>query len=47
MFVAQYVVGNRDASDLNMANADANLDGTVDVVDAMFIAQYVVGSRTW
>ncbi|CAD6490372.1 MAG: hypothetical protein KFBDDELM_00256 [Candidatus Argoarchaeum ethanivorans] len=47
MFVAQYVVGNRDASDLNMANADANLGGTVDVVDAMFIAQYVVGSRTW
>jgi len=30
-----------------MDNADANLNGAVDVIDAMFIAQYVAGSRWW
>jgi hypothetical protein len=47
MFIAQYTVGNRPASNLNMHNADVNAcDGDVDIVDAMFIAQYTVGTRT-
>jgi len=47
MFIAQYTVGNRPASDLDMGNADVNAcDGDVDIVDAMFIAQYTVGTRT-
>jgi hypothetical protein len=46
MYIAQYTVGNRPSSDLNMGNADVNnCDGNVDIVDAMFIAQYTVGAR--
>lgn len=46
MYIAQYTVGNRPSSDLNMENADVNnCDGNVNIVDAMFIAQYTVGAR--
>ena len=46
MYIAQYTVGNRPSSDLNMENADVNnCDGNVNIVDAMFIAQYTVGTR--
>ena len=45
MFIAQYLVGNRDASTLNLDCGDVNANGRVDIGDAMFIAQYLVGNR--
>ncbi len=45
MFIAQYTVGNRPASELNMENADVNCANGVNIVDAMFIAQYIVGEK--
>ena len=45
MFIAQYLVGNRDASALNLDVGDTNVNDRVDVGDAMFIAQYLVGNR--
>lgn len=46
MFIAQYIVGLRPESEINVANAqDAAQDGVLDIADAMFIAQYVVGLR--
>ncbi|MEM2261727.1 MAG: CARDB domain-containing protein, partial [Ignisphaera sp.] len=50
MFIAQYLAGNRPASDLNLLNAasvkhdDENGD-KVSIADAMFIAQYLAGLR--
>ena len=50
MFIAQYMAGNRPASDLNLLNAaSVKQDGTegdkVSIADAMFIAQYLAGLR--
>ena len=45
MFIAQYLVGNRLASELNLAVGDTNVNGRVDIGDAMFIAQWLVGNR--
>jgi subtilisin family serine protease len=50
MFIAQYIVGTRPPSDLNLLNAacvkhDGTAGDRLDVFDAMFIAQYVVGLR--
>ena len=45
MFIAQYLVGNRDASTLNLDLADVNANTRPDIGDAMFIAQYLVGNR--
>ena len=45
MFIAQYDVGNRDASTMNLDVADTNVNGRVDIGDAMFIAQFDVGNR--
>jgi len=50
MFIAQYIVGTRPLSDLNLLNAacvkhDGTAGDRLDVFDAMFIAQYVVGLR--
>ena len=49
MFIAQYLAGNRPASQLNLLNAasvkhDQNSD-KINIADAMFIAQYLVGLR--
>ena len=50
MFIAQYLAGNRLASDLNLLNAaSVKQDGSdgdkVSIADAMFIAQYLAGLR--
>ena len=45
MFIAQYNVGNRSDSELNLDVADVNVNGRVDIGDAMFIAQFNVGNR--
>ena len=49
MFLAQYTVGLRALSELNISNAaSVRQDGTgdtINIVDAMFIAQYTVGLR--
>ncbi|MEW6142746.1 MAG: S8 family serine peptidase [Chloroflexota bacterium] len=50
MFIAQYIVGVRPLSQINILNAACvKHDGTggdkLDVFDAMYIAQYVVGLR--
>ncbi len=49
MFIAQYLAGNRPASNLNLLNAasvkhDQNGD-KISIADAMFIAQYLAGLR--
>ena len=45
MFIAQYLVGNRDASSLNLNLGNVNVNDRVDIGDPMFIAQYLVGNR--
>ena len=45
MFIAQWLVGNRDSSALNLDVGDTNVNNRVDIGDAMFIAQYLVGNR--
>jgi hypothetical protein len=50
MFIAQYIVGSRQLSTLNILNAacvkhDGAGGDKLDVFDAMYIAQYVVGIR--
>lgn len=45
LFISQYVVGNRQPTDLILDNADVNRDGRVSGVDALFISQHVVGNR--
>ena len=51
MFIAQYLAGNRPASDLNLLNAasvkhdDAEGD-KISIADAMFIVQYLAGIRS-
>jgi hypothetical protein len=50
MFIAQYLVGLRPLTDLNIVNsASVKQDGTagdvISIADAMFIAQYLVGLR--
>jgi hypothetical protein len=50
MFIAQYLAGNRDASDLNLLNAasikqDESDGDKITIADAMFIAQYLTGLR--
>ena len=50
MFIAQFLAGNRPASDLNLLNAasvkhDSDRGDKVTIADAMFIAQYLAGLR--
>lgn len=50
MFIAQYLAGNRPASDLNLLNAaSVKQDGAegdkITIADAMFVAQYLAGLR--
>ena len=45
MFISQWLVGNRLASELNRDVGDANVNDRIDIGDAMFIAQYLVGNR--
>lgn len=45
LFVAQYSVGLRTLTSMQLIAADVSCDGNVDIVDALFIAQYSVGLR--
>ncbi|RLE70955.1 MAG: hypothetical protein DRJ43_00845 [Thermoprotei archaeon] len=49
MFIAQYLAGNRPASDLNLLNAASvkhdDKGDRITIADAMFIAQYLAGLR--
>jgi len=50
MFIAQYLAGNRPASDLNLLNAasikhDGAEGDKVSIADAMFISQHLAGLR--
>ena len=47
MFIAQFLVGQRDASEINVVNAASVAPpcGRITIADAMFIAQYLVGQR--
>ena len=45
MFIAQYLVGNRDESTMNLECGNVNVNDRIDIGDAMFIAQYLVGNR--
>ena len=45
MFIAQYLVGNRQSSGLNLNLGNVNVNDRIDIGDPMFIAQYLVGNR--
>jgi hypothetical protein len=46
MVVAQYIVGDIDETQLNLAAANVNGDEEISVLDAMLIAQHIVGDIT-
>jgi hypothetical protein len=46
LFIAQYTVGLRTLTTMQLAAGDVNCDGKMDITDALFIAQYTVGLRT-
>ena len=45
MFIAQYLVDNRNGNTMNLTVIDVNVNGRTDIGDAMFIAQFMVGNR--
>ena len=45
MYIAQFIVGNRDDTTMNFDVLDTNANGRTDIGDAMYIAQFIVGNR--